>query len=292
MKKKIVSFLLTLSMMVWFIPTVNALNITVKLKISEGIRTITLDVEPSDNISKVKEKIYEKENIPVAEQILIFGGKKLDDKNTIADYNIQKNSTLILVISKPEKADYTKVNEAKAKVPSDLSVYTDETVEVLQDALAAVAKDKNITEQETIDSYAKAIEEAIAGLKYKAADYTKVNEAKAKVPSDLSVYTDETVKVLQDALAAVAKDKNITEQTTVDNYAKAIEEAIAGLKKKEIKQTENNNVQTKENNNVKIEENKNEVKKVNTGDPTDVVGSLGLFIISIMCIVSLRRKES
>ena len=66
------------------------------------------------------------------------------------------------------------------------------------------------------------------------ADYTKVNEAKAKVPSDLSIYTDETVKALKDALALVEEGKNITEQTTVDGYADAINKAIEGLVKKNI----------------------------------------------------------
>ena len=46
-----------------------------------------------------------------------------------------------------EKADYTKVNEAKSKVPADLSVYTDESVKALQGALAAVVEDKDVTEQ-------------------------------------------------------------------------------------------------------------------------------------------------
>lgn len=135
-------------------------------------------------------------------------------------------------VVKIAKADYTKVDEAKSKVPADLSVYTDESAKVLQDALAAVVKDKDVTEQIAVNGYATSIENAIAGLKYKDADYTKVNEAKAKVPSDLTVYTDESVKVLQDALSSVQEGKNITEQTTVDSYADVINKAIEGLVKK------------------------------------------------------------
>lgn len=106
-----------------------------------------------------------------------------------------------------EKADYTKVNEAKSKVPADLSVYTDESVKALQGALAAVVEDKDVTEQIAVNGYATSIENAIVGLKYKSADYTKVNEAKAKVPSDLSIYTDESVNALKDALALVEDGK-------------------------------------------------------------------------------------
>ena len=126
-------------------------------------------------------------------------------------------------------ADYKKVNEAKAKVPNDLNIYTEETVNSLQEALDAVEEGKNITEQETVDGYANAINEAISKLVLKDADYKKVNEAKAKVPSNLNIYTEETVNALQEALDAVEEGKNITEQTEVDAMAKAIYEAISKL---------------------------------------------------------------
>lgn len=61
-------------------------------------KTLTLDVSDNDSIASIKNKIFEKEGIPIEQQRLVFNGKQLEDNQTIADYNIEENSNIHLVL--------------------------------------------------------------------------------------------------------------------------------------------------------------------------------------------------
>ncbi len=132
-------------------------------------------------------------------------------------------------------ADYSKVEAAIAKAKAlNKNEYKDFTK--VEEAVNAVVRGKNITEQTEVDAMAKAIEDAIAALEYKDADYSKVEAAIAKAEAlNKNEYKD--FNKGEEAVNAVVRGKNITEQTEVDAMAKAIEDAIAALEKKPAKST-------------------------------------------------------
>ena len=129
--------------------------------------------------------------------------------------------------SKNIPANYSKVDEAIAKAEAlNKDNYKDFTG--VEAAVNAVVRDKNITEQSEVDAMAKAIEDAIAALQYKDADYTKVDAAIAKANAlNKNDYKD--FSGVEAAVKAVVRGKNITEQSEVDKMAKAIEDAINAL---------------------------------------------------------------
>ena len=127
-------------------------------------------------------------------------------------------------------ADYTKVDAAIAKANA-LKKDDYKDFSGVDTAVKAVIRGKNITEQSEVDKMAKAIEDAIAALKYKDADYTKVDAAIAKADAlNKNDYKD--FSGVEAAVKAVVRGKNITEQSEVDKMAKTIEDAIAALEKK------------------------------------------------------------
>ena len=128
-------------------------------------------------------------------------------------------------------ADYTKVDAAIAKANAlNKDEYKD--FSVVEAAVKTVVRDKNITEQTEVDAMAKAIEDAIAALQYKDADYTKVDEAIAKA-NKLNKDDYKNFSAVDTAINAVDRNKSITEQSEVDAMAKAIEDAIATLQYKD-----------------------------------------------------------
>ena len=132
-------------------------------------------------------------------------------------------------------ADYTKVDAALAKANA-LKKDDYKDFSAVETAVNAVARGKNITEQGEVDAMAKAIEDAIAALQYKDADYTKVDAAISKANA-LKKDDYKDFSAVETAVNAVARGKNITEQGEVDAMAKAIEDALAALQYKDADKT-------------------------------------------------------
>lgn len=160
-----------------------------------------------------------------------------------------------------EPADYSAVDAALESIPSDLTVYTDESVEGLNAATASVVRGRAIASQTKVEEMAKAIEDAIAALEYKDADYSKVDEAIEKANGlNKADYKDFTK--VEEAIKAVVRGKNIKEQSEVEEMAKAIEDAIAALEKNPAQAGS------------KTDQNTKDDAKANT-EPTTKANSLG-----------------
>ena len=127
-------------------------------------------------------------------------------------------------------ADYSSVDAAIAKANAlNKDEYKD--FSAVETAINSVVRGKSLAEQAKVDTMAKAIEDAIAALQYKDADYTKVDEAIAKANA-LKKDDYKDFSGVEAAVKAVVRGKNITEQSEVDKMAKDIEAAIAALEKK------------------------------------------------------------
>ena len=127
-------------------------------------------------------------------------------------------------------ADYTAVDAAiKAAQAVDGTLYANYSD--VQDAIDAVEYNKSKADQAQVNAMAQAVEDAVAKLTYRSADYTKVDEAVAKADAlNEADYTD--FSAVKAALEAVDRTKNITQQAEVDAMAQAIEDAVSGLTRK------------------------------------------------------------
>ena len=115
MNKRIISIVLSICMVLMLVPTTaNAMQIFVDLRVT-GAAILTLEVESGDSIDNVKEKIKDQTGYPIAAQILMYEGESLENGRTLADYNIQKEFTLMLLMTEiePQKDGWVEENGQK-----------------------------------------------------------------------------------------------------------------------------------------------------------------------------------
>ena len=132
-------------------------------------------------------------------------------------------------------ADYTAVDAAiRSAKALDSNLYTNYSA--VEDSITSVDRAKSKAQQTEVDAMAKDIEDAIAALQYKGADYTKVDEAIAKTKA-LKKDDYKDFSAVESAVNAVVRGKNITEQGEVDDMEKAIQAAITALQYKDADYT-------------------------------------------------------
>lgn len=151
-----------------------------------------------------------------------MGAKSSNEATAIFDSVIAKLLSMTYA-----GADYTDV-DAAIKRANSLNKDNYKDFSRVEDAINAFNRDKDITEQEVVNGYAKAINEAIDHLEYKDADYTKVTEAIEKA-NNLNKDNYKDFTEVEKAINAVVTGKNITQQDEVDAMAKAINDAIGAL---------------------------------------------------------------
>ena len=183
-------------------------------------------------------------------------------------------------------ADYTETDKAIAKAnalnPDDYKDFSD-----VDAAVNAVVRGKNITEQAEVDLMAENINNAVAALEYKDADYTETDKALAKAnalnPDDYKDFSD-----VEAAVNAVVRGKNITEQAEVDLMAENINNAVAALEKKPEPNNEKSETKTEQKTETKI----NKSKKAQTKSPETGSSALAMSALSITAgIFILGRKK-
>lgn len=210
------------------------------------------DDKNKDYITKIHDAIKALVNIQAIDAKLAEVGQL--DLTKYTQPSLDKlNEAIELVKGVKETAqavsDVTEAIETLNKAISGLKLVADEMDEYRQEIKFDTAKElytsdsykeykdayeklMNLADDASYEAFIKAkvaYETALSNLTYNNADYSKVEAAKKNIPSDLSIYTAESVAKLNEVLNSIEYNLNILEQEKVDQYAKAIEDAIKGL---------------------------------------------------------------
>ncbi len=201
MKKRILSILLVFCMMMSFVPMMaSAIEIYIDLTIV-GQANLTLEVVSGDSIDNIKEKIQEKTGFSPDAQRLFFGEKELENGRTMADYNIQKESTLSLRLQKTIQLGTDALNKT-VNTASAPTVYFGKNQENKPAAWRVIGYDGN----------------GVAAAAGKTTLFAAENMGLTKIGSN-AAYADSDLKVAIDALAGklTAAEMSAVEKRTLES---------------------------------------------------------------------------
>lgn len=206
---------------------------------SYGIRYDTSNIAPGGAIDG-KDILLDGANIDFKNTIdCIFSDEgKIIIKNSVIKALDRANIYRFSVsnsVQQPELGDanYVELDSLLHSVPTDLTVYTDVTVNDLNAALtnaqAFNRQNTNVLNQYEINQLVEKLDFALNNLQLKPADYSKLQSLLDSITSNLSIYTDSTVASLKNVINSIAYDKNITEQNLVDEYTSNLKKALNNL---------------------------------------------------------------
>ena len=126
-------------------------------------------------------------------------------------------------------ADYSKIDALLKTVPQDLSIYTSDSVNRLNQAIDSIDRSYTAAQQDLVDAMANTLESAINNLELRPADYSKIDLLLKNVPQDLSIYTSDSINRLNQAINSIDRSYTVTQQALVDAMANTLESAIRKL---------------------------------------------------------------
>lgn len=206
---------------------------------SYGIRYDTSNIAPGGAIDG-KDILLDGANIDFKNTIdCIFSDEgKIIIKNSVIKALDMANIYRFSVSNSVQQAElgdanYVELDSLLHSVPTDLTVYTDVTVNDLNAALtnaqAFNRQNTNVLNQYEINQLVEKLDFALNNLQLKPADYSKLQSLLDSITSNLSIYTDSTVASLKNVINSIAYDKNITEQNLVDEYTSNLKKALNNL---------------------------------------------------------------
>lgn len=188
--------------------------------------TFPTEDAPDDAYGTIGRNVADFSNLALVDELNQYASQNVSWAMGVNGHPVLATQTHLI------SADYTAVDTALAAIPSDLAVYTAESVAKLTEAQGAIDRTLTADRQAEVDAMADAISAAIAALE-RLADYSAVDAAVAQAEAlDRSHYTDASLAALDQAIAAIETGLGISRQDEVDAMASAIEKALAALEQK------------------------------------------------------------